>query len=687
MIKDLKEKLNILRGRAANNDATDIDSGSADQTDVDAKNAADIARIKKVVRRQGLLAIGTLVVVGILLFAMTSAWYTNVSKTSALTFKSMVWGFDTDKITVSDRHIPVAPGKSGVVPLEVDNSGERDSVEIHVTMSKTPMNDDALRRRIYFYADYSTRLNDELVSRVYLGSTDDDYFSYVLLPGQKLMMSDEYYNDTPIKWEWVYDVEGYYFRGTVNANGAVLDEYVRPIQYDLDRATFDLTGANATGRPVTIDGASLDQFLNNLTTTDGYAGDIDTTDAVVVNGTVYYPIDVSANGNGVWAYLCTYGEIEREIAYDTEFSSLEEKLIGATVTISAVNIPSRTEAVGTAEELWTALSDPTVDVVELNNDVAITSAVSLRDDVCATIDLNGFAIEYAGTGTSYAAIIVRDGAELTVMNGDIVGNGGSSGVGGRVSSIGIEAIDAEVTLSNVRMRDLDTAVYVADVSGTGDDSVIRIYGCDLETFSPTVYFMGNGVASDAPSQLIIENSTLTSTAYAALTGQGSTNRWGTEITILDSTLTGYFTAIYQPQQRSSTLICRSELTGITGIAVKGGTVNITDSTVTGTGPHANAAASGSGWADTGDGIYVEAVYDWNVSVSVNGESTVTSQHSYATELFGKAGAGEGKIILNDGSYAGALGAVNWNSIGIFQIYGGNFNGSVIPADVTRFDVD
>ena len=616
---------------------------------------------------------------------MTSAWYTNVSKTSALTFKSEAIGFNTDNITVSDRRIPVAPGKNGVVPLEVDNSAEKDSVEIHVTISKALMSGDELRRRIYFYADDSQRVNGELVSRIYLGSTDENFYSYTIAPGQKLIMDDDYYNDVPIKWEWVYDVEGYYFHGTVNNGGATLDEYIRPIEYDFDKATFDLTGENPTGRLVSVNGSTLDQFLGALTSTDGYEGQIDSTDAVTVNNTVFYPIAVDASGTGVWAYLCTYGEIEREIAFDTEFTSVEENIIAATITISAVNIPSRTESVGTTEDLWDALTDPTVDIVELTNDVTLTSALSLRDDVETTLDLNGYSLTYGGTANSYVSLIVRDGAKLTVMNGDINGNGKGSGVGGSVSSIGIEAIGGDVTLSNVRMRDYDTAVYVADVSGTGDDSIVRIYGCDFETLSPTVYFMGNGDASEAPSKLIIENSKLNSTAYAALTGQGSTNRWGTDIVVLDSELSGYYTAIYQPQQRSSTLISRSTLTGITGIAVKGGTVTIIDSTVTGTGAHQNAAASGSGWADTGDGIYVEAVYDWNVSVSVKGTTTVTSQHSYAVEMFGKAGAGEGKIMLYDGSYTGALGAVNWNSIGAFQVYGGNFNGSALPADVTRYD--
>ena len=45
-----------------------------------------IRQMKKAVRYQIFLAAGTLLVVLVLVFAMTSAWYTNVAKTSSLSF-------------------------------------------------------------------------------------------------------------------------------------------------------------------------------------------------------------------------------------------------------------------------------------------------------------------------------------------------------------------------------------------------------------------------------------------------------------------------------------------------------------------------------------------------------------------------------------------------------------------------
>ena len=57
--------------------------------------------------------------------------------------------------------------------------------------------------------------------------------------------------------------------------------------------------------------------------------------------------------------------------------------------------------------------------------------------------------------------------------------------------------------------------------------------------------------------------------------------------------------------------------------MKAGSLYVIDSTVTGTGTYAPAAYQGSGFTDTGDGIYVEANYGHSILVEVRGNSTVT----------------------------------------------------------------
>ena len=685
MFKRQREKKNILRTKS-----TDPASGNTGAQGVD----PDIVRIKRIVRRQAILAIGTLAVVVIIMFAMTSAWYTNVSKTGSLVFRTEVWGFDPNNITVGQPQqnegrrgapggIAAAPGMTGIVPLRIDNSGGTEGISAHLTFSKAAMNGDEIRRRVYFYADTSERRNGEIMSRVYIGSTDSDFYSYTILPGRQLIMSDDYYNDVPVKWEWVYDVEGYYFRGTVSGDSAILDEYLRPIEYDLDRAVFDLAGDAPTGRLVSVDGVSCADYLALISATDGYAGQIDVSSAVYIRNTPFYPVSVDQNGYGVWAYLATYGEIENEIKYDTESAAEQAKQISASLNVSVVNVPSRVCTAGTVGELWEGLLDPQVDVVELTNDIELSSSISLNDGTQAVLDLNGYSITYSGGESSYSAVIVRNGSTLTIINGDIIGNGKGGGAAGDVSSIAVDTRCSDVTLSHVGVTGFDTAVYVTDTDGSGADSVVRVYHSTLTTEDPAVFITGNGAVTEAPTQLIVQGSTLTSTQYAAIAGNAADNRWGTDISLFDSTVSGRLAALLHPQRSSNVRISSCELTGETGIVAKGGTVTVKDSTIRGTGSY-RAAAGSDTWTNTGDAIYAEATYGWNVTVSVSGESRVISDHAYAADLYGTAGAGKGKIIITGGNFTGGAGSALWNGIGAFRIEGGTFSGSV-SAEIERIE--
>ncbi|MBR4768590.1 MAG: hypothetical protein IK088_06400 [Lachnospiraceae bacterium] len=644
----------------------------------------EVQHIRKIVRRQGLLALVTVVVIIVVLFAMTSAWYTNVSKVNTLRFRTEVWGFDPEKIEVNEANIIVAPGMSGYVPFQVDNSESSDRLKLLVTVSKIPMENDELRKRVYFYADAAEVRNGERVSKIYLGSSESDMYSYNLLPGEELVLSEAYHNDVPIKWEWVYDMEGYYFQGTVSPSGAVIDEYIRPIEYDLDLAVFDTEGENATGNLVSVGSVTAESLLSSISANDGYAGQINASSAVTAGGSYrFYPVDVDETGTGVWAYLCTYSEIEQGIKFDTDLSGTLTQFTAA-FHVSAISVPSRIERVSTEAALRSALLSSETDVVCLSGNVDTSSAIVVGSDVQAVLNLDGYEIRYAGSEATYSMFRVRGGGSLTIMNGDVTGNGNITDGSGNITSSAFSVSCGNLTLSDVRILDFDNALIISDAGGSAEDSVVQIFNCEMNTPNLTIQVMGNGSGSEAPTRLIIKDSVLNSSGYAALAGHGNTDRWGTDFTIIDSTLYGYYTALYQPQQRSSTTITGSTLTGITGIAVKGGTVAITDSRISGTGRFTAARASGGGWTDTGDGIYVEATYNWNVSVTVKGNTVVTSANAYAAELFGVTGAGIGRIILQDGTYSGGAGAANWNDIGSFSIYGGTYTGSVSES-ILRYD--
>jgi len=189
--------------------------------------------------------------------------------------------------------------------------------------------------------------------------------------------------------------------------------------------------------------------------------------------------------------------------------------------------------------------------------------------------------------------------------------------------------------------------------------------------------------------VIIQDSTLTA-GYIGISGQGNDDRYGTELVVLNSEIEGYYTALYHPQRESKAFISGSELSGITGVVVKGGVVTIEDSKVTGTGPYAVAAAAGSGFVDTGDGVYVEAVYGSTATVILKGENEIISENAYAVDLFGQKDKGPGKMMIYGGSHTGAKGSAFWNGIGIFEIYGGTYTGDLVSPQETpivRYDLE
>jgi hypothetical protein len=171
--------------------------------------------------------------------------------------------------------------------------------------------------------------------------------------------------------------------------------------------------------------------------------------------------------------------------------------------------------------------------------------------------------------------------------------------------------------------------------------------CELSGIDSAVYISGNGLASTQKTQLIVERGTMRSDAMV-IWGNGDTSgngRWGTDIQIIDSTLLSNEqnegAAIFHPQKDSTLTIYNSKLSGYTGIAIKGGTISIQASEIMGKGAgtdfddKGNPVVNPSGFADTGDAIYIEANYGYEIRVEIDdaeilgGEvttSAITSEH-------------------------------------------------------------
>ena len=162
----------------------------------------------------------------------------------------------------------------------------------------------------------------------------------------------------------------------------------------------------------------------------------------------------------------------------------------------------------------------------------------------------------------------------------------------------------------------------------GTVSVVRLSNCTLKTVGDEqvgVHVFGNGAASSSRTVLLVEDCTIEST-FAGILGNGS------DIQVFNSTVKGKYAGIYQPQRGSRLLVQNSTVEGMTGIAVKGGTVTIQNCIVNGTAEKGflptedQVKGSRNGWLDTGAGVYVEANYDWADEITLTiTDSTISAK--------------------------------------------------------------
>ena len=600
-----------------------------------------LIRARRNVVWQAGLAIITVILTIVIIFAMTSAWYTNIVETSGLVFEAEAWGFD-GQITIAEKSIQAAPGDEGSIQLEVVNSSES-MTSVGISASKSRMAEE-MQKRLFFYVETQSVRNGETMDRVYLNSMSS--YTYTLFSKSKLSLTEQTHNDAPVKWQWVYDMLGYYVLGTMTEDGSFhAMEYLRPVEYDYDKATLDYV-SDADGKVhlelKTVDGVTtVEEFLAQLSKTDGYANDIGTQP---ING--YYPVEVDEFHHGVYVYLCSYTDVEMATRYDTDLGrqaadkDAENPMptYPVTLTVSAQKNDEDVYYVTTLSQLNSAMALFQGGTIQLTADISLAEKekIVIPTGAKLIVDLNGKKID-----ADARAIEAQPGSSVIFLNGKIVGSGQAEG---------IYAVGAEVTLNKVDISNFVDAISVGDhTDGNTLDSKVRIVDCTFSGKDSAVYISGNGLASGQKTQLIVERSTLSSDAMV-IWGNGDANgngRWGTDIQIINSTLSSLEkegAAIFHPQKDSTLTIYDSTLSGYTGIAIKGGTVSIQVSKITGMGEGAdfddkgNPVVNPSGFADTGDAIYIETNYGYDIRLEIDGAeipegeatkyvtSAVTSEH-------------------------------------------------------------
>ncbi len=590
-----------------------------------------VSEMKARIYKQAGLALTAILVTVALLFAMSTAWYSNVLEAGSLTFQAEKWELNADHVS-SNGNVVAQPGARGILPVSYKNTSDS-IVNAYVNVSKEQM-EVPLQKRIYFYTETPYTVgsgeNAETVARRYL--TNSTAAPYTVLSMGQLTMSDDFCTvDTPIYWEWVYDLLGYYVRLEPTDDGGVIEkEYLRPIVYDYDKATFD----EKSGNLATVDGKHVDIFLQDITAEDGYLNKFVesniTTDSKT--GTKYYTVDndnQTALGYYTAIRLLTKQEIAEANLWDTEHAGASFNNVKITITGEAANVDMIN--VGTTVELTKALQSENGGYIRLSGNLELTENITVSAKEPVILDLNGATL--TGSATGGDLFTVGKGRELTVINGTIKNSAGNK------TLFGVN--NGKLTVSNVTATaegESQWGIYIQDNNGAtaqDGDSTVYITHSTISTGLPTVMVIGNNTTTAQKTRCVIENSTLTSD-YVAVCGNGQTVSGGTAIEIKDSIITGKYAAVYHPQDNSTLHAENATFTGNTGIAVKGGTVYLDNCVVTGSAIAALAGAfNNNGFTDTGAAVYLEAGYERdNIAVYITGEnSRITAKKQQALLLY------------------------------------------------------
>lgn len=623
-------------------------------------DATALSAAKKRIFWQAGLAGITIILTIVIAFAMTSAWYTNIVQTSGLVFEAEAWGFD-GTIQVNEEPIVAGPGDDGVIQFEVTNASES-IVDVGVNISKARMIE-AMQQRLYFYVDTQLERNGETMDRIYLNNQEG--YDYTLFSNGKLSLAEDVYNDAQLKWQWVYDVLGYYVYGTEITSTRIVEtgetgengepitteeevktvhvtEYLRPIEYDYDEATTTFQTDEMNNQIMvlqTVDGeTSVDDFLVELSQTDGYKGSIDPAKKLESG---FYPVDVKedeyGNLHGVYAYLCSYGEIELATQWDTEMGQKaaeaeagdkEKDSYVVQLLVSAQKNKNYAVNVTTLAGLNKAMEMDAADVIQLSRDITVPANESLviASGKKIMLDLNEHKIISENSDT---AIKVEEGGHLTMINGTVDGTAVKT-------ANGIYAVGSEVLLNNIDVVGCSVGLRIADDGGEkAMDSKVRLVDCKVEAKDYGLVVKGNGSKSQQTTQLILEHCDIISDSVG-ISGNGTKSQSGTDIQVIDSTITGtegkITTGIFHPQEGSKLTVYQSVVNAGTGLAIKGGDVSVINSTINGVGPYGAPGFYGSGCADTGDGIYIETNYECDILLEISDNSIITSANSSSLQV-------------------------------------------------------
>ena len=276
------------------------------------------------------------------------------------------------------------------------------------------------------------------------------------------------------------------------------------------------------------------------------------------------------------------------------------------------------------------------DTITLLSDFTLSKRLVATKDL--TIDLNG----HTWTSTATSALAVS-GCYIKVTDSSDAKNG-TVKAGSGTSGNAIQVINnGEFVLENGNIHSANNGIYVNNgtvtISGGTVTGVANSSAALYLQSNATVTITGgnieahNGIMLWENISLTISGGTITGTGSTGIQGNGTYD--DTAISISGGNISGRWAAVYHPQGGELNISGKANLTGYTGVVVKGGTINISGGTINGTGAADTYKPLPSGYIDTGDGLYIEH-YDNSTNEENYGTPVVTITGGTFTSVYGKA---------------------------------------------------
>ena len=92
------------------------------------------------VYKKALLAMAVLAAMSVMIYSVSTAWYSNIAETKGMVIETDVWGFD-GQVQVKEAAAPVAPGGMGFVNMQISNDSNQVNM-LYVSVDKSVMSEE-----------------------------------------------------------------------------------------------------------------------------------------------------------------------------------------------------------------------------------------------------------------------------------------------------------------------------------------------------------------------------------------------------------------------------------------------------------------------------------------------------------------------------------------------------------------